>query len=159
MLDGLIANCERDAVIGALFEPAVDKVNFRPAEMTEGDIIVYTVATLFGETTNGGLIQYFTNQSGSWAHECGPSLRRIGADKYADIVEACIQRFTDAESAHEPQWELDLDDYIDDHTMPFEDIEEAFWEYYRANEDELLELLYSYIRDNRDVFAGTTNGA
>lgn len=143
-------------MIDALFYPACDKVNFRPSEMTEGDIIVYTIWTFLGETCNGGIIQYLTNQSGAWAHHCGPSLRQIGADKYADIIEECIRTFTDAESAQDPKWESDLDAYCDDQDEPFEDIDNRFWDLYNANKDELPDMLYKYICDNRELFAPFT---
>ena len=158
LLDDLIILHPCDAVIDALFNPACDKVNFRPTEMTGGDIIVYTIWTFLGETCNGGIIQYLTNQSGGWAHHCGPSLRQIGADKYADIIEECIRAFTDAETAQDSKWESDLDAYWDDHDEPFEDIEDRFWEFYHANADELIDLLYNYICQNRDLFAPFTVG-
>jgi hypothetical protein len=158
-LDDLIIQHPRDAVIDALFYPASDKVNFRPSKMTEGDIIVYTIWTFLGETCNGGIIQYLTNQSGGWAHLCGPSLREIGADKYADIIEECIRTFTNAESPQDPKWESDLDAYSDDQEEPFEGIESRFWNLYHANKDELPDALYKYICDNREVFAPFTMSA
>ncbi len=157
-LDDAIIQHQRDAVIDILFDPACDKVNFRPAEMTEGDIIVYTIWTFLGETCNGGIIQYLTNQSGGWAHHCGPSLRQIGADKYADIIEECIQEFTDAETAQDPHWESDLYAYWAEHEETFE-AEDRFWEFYFANKDELPDLLYRFICGNRDLFAPFTIGA
>lgn len=56
-LDDLVISKPADFVIEALFDPACDKVNFRPHEMTEGDEIVYTVWTLLGEVCNGGFTQ------------------------------------------------------------------------------------------------------
>ena len=126
-LDELIASRSCDEVVDALFQPACDKVNFRPAEMTDGDIIVYTVWTFLGEVENGGVIQYLTNQSGGWAHHCGPSLRKIGADKYAEVIEQCISAFTDSPLPDDPQWESDLDEFCDDNDEAFEELEEKFW--------------------------------
>jgi hypothetical protein len=156
MLDDLIISQPRHVVIDVLFDPACDKVNFRPGEMTEGDIIVYTVWTFLGETENGGIIQYLTNQSGGWAHECGPSLRKIGGDKYAEIIEECIRAFTDAESAQDEKWKSDLDAYWDGRHEPFEEIQQRFWDFYNTNEKELIDMLYDYICENRDLFAPFT---
>jgi hypothetical protein len=155
-LDDLIIAGQSDRAISVLFELAEDKVNFRPDEMTEGDIIVYTVETFLGETCNGGFGQYLTNQSGGWAHHCGSSLRKIGADKYADLIEECIRRFTTASSPQDPRWEADLDafgDFEDDEDDPLKDLEERFFEFYFANKQELRDLLYRYICENRDLFA------
>lgn len=153
VLDDLIVSQPPHVVIDMLFNPACDKVNFRPNEMTEGDIIVYTVWTFLGETCNGGIRQYLTNQSRGWAHECGPSLRKIGADKYADIIETCIKAFTDAKSADDAKWESDLEAYEANHDEPFGKIDKHFSEFYWANEEELIDLLFDYICENRDVFA------
>lgn len=156
-LDDLIIKHPRDVVIGALFEPACDKVNFRPSEMTEGDIIVYTIWTFLGETNNGGIIQYLTNQSGGWAHHCGPSLRRVGAAKYATIIEQCIAQFTTAKSAQDPKWDEDLYAFWDVNPGdPFEEIEAPFWSF---DDEELPDLLHNYICKNRDLFAPFTMGA
>jgi hypothetical protein len=150
-LDILIATAGSHELIDALFDPACDKVNFRPDEMTEGDIIVYTIWTFLGETCNGGFIQYLTNQSGGWAHFCGKSLRCIGADAYANPIEKCIAAFTTKDTPSE--WEDDLDAYWDKHDEPFEDIEDEFWKLYNADKNELVESLARYIKEHPDLFA------
>ncbi|MGD9646478.1 MAG: DUF4375 domain-containing protein [Pirellulales bacterium] len=150
-LDELIRTATPTELIDALFDPACDKVNFSPDQMTEGDIIVYTVCTYHGETLNGGFRQYLVNQSRLWAHRCGESLRRIGAEKYAAPIEKCIATFTKKRTPE--AWEADLQRYLDEHDEPFEEIEAPFWELYRADKNELMNLLADYIAKHPDVFA------
>lgn len=119
--------------------------------MTDGDIIVYTVWTFLGETYNGGIIQYLTNQSGGWAHFCANSLRQIGAAKYAEVIEEYIAAFTDKDTPAE--WEKDLHAYWEKHGEPFETIEKNFWNLYQKNEQELPTLLSNYIKQHPDLFA------
>ncbi len=118
--------------------------------MTQGDIVVYTVWTFLGETLNGGIYQYLTNQSGGWAHHCSPSLRRIGASKYADVIDACIADFTSTKTPDD--WDDDLDRYAEMYEDPFSELEHPFFDYYNHNEEELPDLLYKYIFANRDLF-------
>jgi DNA-directed RNA polymerase subunit RPC12/RpoP len=150
-LDLLLATASPRDLIDALFEPAADKVNFRPFEMTEGDIIIYTIWTFLGETLNGGFIQYLTNQSGQWAHYCGKALRCIGAEAYALPMERCIAAFTTEETAFD--WESDLEAYCDEHDDRFEEMEEEFWTLFRRDQDELPRILAGYIKDHPDLFA------
>ncbi len=155
-LDELIRTATPNDLIDALFDPACDKVNFSPDQMTEGDIIVYTVCTYHGETLNGGFRQYLFNQSREWAHRCGASLRKIGAEKYAEPIERCIAMFTDKPTPDE--WEADLQRYLDEHDEPFDEVEAPFWELYRADKDELMNLLAAYIAANPEVFAALQGG-
>ncbi len=45
------------------------------------------------EISNGGFNQYFNNSSGDFAHETILSLKLIGADKTADILQNAINEF------------------------------------------------------------------
>jgi hypothetical protein len=152
-LDFLIGKASAHDLIDALFQPACDKVNFRPDEMNDGDIIVYTIWTVLGETGNGGFLQYLTNQSGEWAHYCGSSLRSIGAEAYARPIEKCIATFTDKDTPSE--WEEDLDQYLEDceEPVPFEDLEDEFWNMYEVDNNELVGLLTGYITKHPELFA------
>lgn len=152
-LDNMIISKPADFVIEALFDPACDKVNFRPDEMTEGDEIVYTVWTFLGEVCNGGIQQYLGNQSGDWAHRCGPSLRKIGASHYAEIIEAALNRFTTKGSLPRAAWEDELYAFWKTSQDPHKEFDDRFYSYYFKNKQELEGLLYAYICANRDVFA------
>lgn len=152
-LDEYIISKPAAFIIEALFDPACDKVNFRPDEMTEGDEIVYTVWTFLGEVCNGGIQQYLGNQSGGWAHRCGPSLRKIAASHYAEIIEAALSSFTTKGALPRTAWENDLDAFEDGKYDPFEKFDERFFAFYHANKSELTDRLYLYICANRDVFA------
>ena len=138
-LDELIRSATPTKLIDTLFELAHDRATFYPEQLTVGDIIIYTVCTYHGETLNGGFNQYLMNPSRRWAHRCGESLRKIGAEKYAEPIEKCIALFTDKPTPVE--WEADLQRYLDEHDEPFDEVEAPFWELYRANKDELMNLL------------------
>ncbi len=147
-LKARIATQDRDRIIDAVFNRAAEK---ELREYTEGDIIVYTVATLHGETLNGGIRQYFDNPSGYLAHLCAPSLRRIGAGKYADIVETCIRAFTTTRDRSDPQWETDQRTFEAGKKDPFAELEKPLWDLLE-NEDELPNLLYQFIVANPEMF-------
>jgi hypothetical protein len=152
-LTDLIITNQPDSVIDYLFEVAVGKM-VENKELTAGDIVVYTVWTFLGETCNGGFMQYLTNDSGEYAHLCGASLRAIGTERYATIIEACIREFTAAASPRDPQWKADLDAYWDANPHdPFKDVESRFWGLYSADKEELTNLLFTYIREHREEFA------
>lgn len=152
-LDDLILARRIRTVLSLLFSNARDKATFRPSQMTSGDIIVYSVLSFRNEVRDGGMIQYLSNESGAWAHQCGPSLRMIGAHEYADIIEASIREFTDAASPRDPTWSNDLEAYQSSNSEAFQLTDRKIWDLQDANKDELQNLLYTYICDNRDVFA------
>ncbi len=152
-VDDLILTRRIRTVLSLLFSNARDKANFRPSQMTEGDIIVYSVLSFRNEIRDGGIIQYLSNESGAWAHQCGPSLRTIGAHQYADIIEASIREFTDAASPSDPTWSNDLEAYRRSNSEAFQLTNRMIWDLQDANKDELQNLLYAYICENRDVFA------
>jgi|GEM_PF-5603670 len=150
-LDKLVKQKSPSDLVDALFDPAYDKVSFRPDELTEGDIIIYNISTLIGEVCNGGIMQYMTNESGQWAHHCGRSLRTIGLPEYAQIIERCIAAFTDKTTPE--AWEDDLYDYMNEQEEPFDAMEQALWERFHRHEGELLNKLAAYIRQHPEVFA------
>lgn len=150
-LNALIASHQMDRAIDALFDAAYDKVSFRPGEMTSGDILVYNISTFVGEVANGGVTQYILNESGRWAPHLLQSLYTIGADVYAGIWEECLAVF--AVGKEPDEWEDAIFDLDEDD--PFHAQETRFFELYHANKRELIELLYAYICEHRELFAAS----
>lgn len=61
--------------------------------LTEPQKSFYFNQNLEREINNGGFNQYFYNSSGDFAHETIASLRTIGANKTADILQQAIDQF------------------------------------------------------------------
>lgn len=143
-----ISTQSQDRVNNAVFNRSAMK---KFEDFSEGDVIAYTVLTLHGETLNGGIRQYFDNPSGYMAHRCGASLRRIGATKYAEVVENCIKAFTSAPDRNDPQWGKDQDAFEAGKKDPFAELEKPLWDLLE-DEDELPRLLYQFIVQNPELF-------
>ncbi len=63
------------------------------AEMTEPQKLFNYNQDLEREVNNRGFSQYFLNSSGDNAHETVLSLKAIGADKTADLLQKAIDQF------------------------------------------------------------------
>ena len=157
-LDYLIIASPINAVIETLFLFAFRNI-CQSKELSEGDIIIYTIHTFYNETYNGDIIPYLGSDAAKWADHCGPSLRKINADKYADVLEECINEFTNAKSSKDPEWETDLDEYIDikidNRNDPFDGIQQRLRYFIAQDESELRKLLYKYICSNRSLFTSS----
>ena len=94
-LDGLLSFEDRsvsiielDDFIGELCEYGDDY-----DKLTAQQKIFYFNQNLEREINSGGFNQYFCNSSGDNAHETVLSLKAIGADKAADILQKAIDQF------------------------------------------------------------------
>jgi hypothetical protein len=138
----------------AVFDEAYDAWTDEGRELlTEGQLTVLAVETYFGEVLNGGFWQYFSNQSGALANFAPAALRRVGLNKYADVLDSFLVLFPkgtvseDATTRHEQITGLD-EQYGEEY---LEQLERPFWDLY-DNADEFRQKLFDYIVANEAEF-------
>jgi hypothetical protein len=117
--------------------------------LTEPQKVIYYNQSLEREINNGGLSQYFFNSSGDFSHETVKSLKVIGADKTADILQAAINIFPDKEIPKNRIEKQDLLEKIE--RIASENWEELDQQFFRYEED-LNILNMEYIRKNKENF-------
>ena len=124
------------------FDNAIDRwYEVGSAELTEKEKTVLSVETFFGETTNGGFVQFLTNESQAFANWAADALERIGLPEYAVIMRKVQDLFPDGiipQDSDEP-FELEAE---------LEAIKKDFWKLYFANENEFRDKLYDYITNH-----------
>ena len=123
---------ELDDFIGELCD---DGDNFK--KLTEPQKIFYLNQNLEREVNNGGFDQYFCNSAGENAHETVTSLKAIGANKTADILQRAInlvlQIIEQAKEVPEEIWD---------------DFDREFYSY----QDDLNALNIKYVEKHKDFF-------
>ncbi len=114
--------------------------------------IFYITQALEMEVNNGGFSQFFFNSDGCFGDELVSSFEKIGAIKTAEICKNAISVFPDKVPT---DWEtrqvfLTPDDEKEEERMEeiFNECDDAFYEY----EDDLLELNYQFIINNKEAF-------
>jgi len=118
-------------------------------KLTDQQKIFYLNQTLEREVNNGGFNQFFTNSSGDYAHETVLSLKAIGADKTASIVQKAIDKFPKKKVPKDRDKREEVVEKIEDKAdKVWEGLDEKFMEY----EDDLNALNINYVRLNRDFF-------
>ncbi|MFY7734889.1 MAG: DMP19 family protein [Bacteroidia bacterium] len=101
------------------------------------------------EINNGGFNQYFYNSSGDFAHETIISLRIIGADKTADILQKAIDQFPNSRVSKDRAKRQEVLEQIEDAANEvWEELDQTFYKY----EDDLNELNIQYIKQNLNLF-------
>ncbi|MBL7733759.1 MAG: DMP19 family protein [Chitinophagaceae bacterium] len=101
------------------------------------------------EINNGGFSQYFYNSSGNFAHETITSLRTIGANKTADILQQAIDQFPSSVVPKDRIKRQEILEQIEDTANEvWEQLDQAFYKY----EDNLYDLNIEYIKQNRSLF-------
>ncbi|MBK6722323.1 MAG: DMP19 family protein [Acidobacteria bacterium] len=101
------------------------------------------------EINNGGFEQYFSNSSGSYAHETVESLNAIGASRTAAILYDANEQFPGGlvPKSTEKREELMLDLWPDGNSL-WEELETRFFAY----EDNLNALHLAFVKANRESF-------
>ena len=90
------------------------------------------------EINNGGFEQFFCNSTGDFAYETVASLRSIGAEKTATMLEAAINQFPNGQVSKDRLDRLDAMESLRHTLQPFfEVLDSRFFEY----EDDLNILL------------------
>jgi hypothetical protein len=129
---------ELDNFIGELCEYGDDISN-----LNDHQKLFYLNQTLEREINNGGFNQYFRNASGDHAHETILSLKAIGAEKTADILQNAIDQFPNKIVPKDRDERAEIIEEIEDNAKEVWDIlDQKFYKY----EDDLNLLNIEYVR-------------
>ena len=119
------------------------------SKLTDHQKQFYLNQNLEREINNGGFNQYFINSSGDNAHETILSLKAIGANKTADILQEAINQFPDKIVPKDRDERTEIVEEIEEIADEvWDDLDQKFYEY----EDDLNSLNLEYIKKNRDFF-------
>jgi len=109
----------------------------------------YLNQNLEREINNGGFNQYFINSSGDYAHETIQSLKLIGANHTADILQKAIDQFPDKKVPKDRDERIEIVEKIEETANEvWEDLDQKFFEYV----DDLNALNIEYVRRNKEHF-------
>jgi hypothetical protein len=87
---------------------------------------------LESEIHNGGFDQFFLNNDLNYGKTALNGLKRIGADKYADIIERAIEVFKNQDSEYQTKRNPDFNE-LDDEFYDLEGLEKHQVDYIRKN--------------------------
>ncbi len=118
--------------------------------LTEPQRKFYLNQNLEREVNNGGFNQYFINSSGDFAHETIDSLKEIGANRTAQILQRAIDLFPEQRVPKNRQERINvvIDTLPDIDDPVWEKLDEAFFRY----EEDLNALNIEFVRKHRDAF-------
>jgi len=117
--------------------------------LTESQKNFYYNQNLEREINNGGFNQYFINSSGDFAHETINSLRTIGANHTADILQSAIDQFPDRKVPRDRDERTELVGQIEETgNEKWEELDQKFFEY----KDDLNSLNIEYVKKYRSEF-------
>jgi len=135
---------ELDNFIGELCDYGDDY-----GKLTDHQKLFYLNQNLEREINNGGFNQYFINSSGDNAHETILSLKAIGADKTADILQKAIDQFPEKRVPKDRDERTEIVEKIEEVADEvWEELDQAFFNY----EDDLNSLNIEFIKKNKDFF-------
>jgi hypothetical protein len=105
--------------------------------------------TLEREVNNGGFNQFYLNSSGDFAHEIIISLKKIGANKTAMIVEKANDQFPDKIVPKDRASRQEILSHIEENANEiWEELDQKFFAY----EDDLNALNMDFIKKNKASF-------
>ena len=152
----LLACNDREMVAHAICDRADDVFYSRGASAVIDPFkTVVTVETFWGEVTNGGLYQYFTNTYGAFATFAPAALEQVGLQLCAKVMKAALSLFpSEVLARDDPDYMAAIDNLTE---LPGEDpfikIEQPFWEWYNdGNENTIRERLHNWILAQRYNF-------
>ena len=128
------------------------------SSLTVGELTVYCVETVFGEICNGGIAQYFENESGQLAVHAPDALQRVGLPHYAVILAEAISKCEQTDASEEadsddprsPFIEWNLRSGTSENAM--EELESRFFALYFADKGEFRRKLFEYIVNHEEEF-------
>jgi len=82
--------------------------------LSSGEKVFICVWSLKGEVDNGGFDQFFYNSSGDYADYTPTALRKIGAERVADIVDKAIALFPNGKPPQENHLRIQQLDELSD---------------------------------------------
>ena len=119
------------------------------AEMTEPQKLFNYNQELEREVNNGGFSQFFLNSSGDNAHETVLSLKAIGANKTADLLQKAIDQFPSKTVSKDRDKRTEIVEEIEETAEEvWNDLDQKFYEY----EDDLNTLNIEYVRKHKEFF-------
>lgn len=104
--------------------------------------VIYTLALLDEEVSNGGFEQYFSNKYGIFINEAYEALKTINADGLAKILERVIQYINPSEMVKNELVNKIINDDFEE--FDFEEFDDMYYD----SEDNLGELLVTYLRSD-----------
>ncbi|MES1217912.1 MAG: DMP19 family protein [Bacteroidota bacterium] len=118
-------------------------------KLSEPQKLFYINQNLEREVNNGGFNQFFINSSGNYAHETIISLKAIGADKTAAIVQKAIDQFPDKIVPKDREERTGIVEQIEEVADKiWSELNKSFFKY----EDDLNTLNIEYIKKHKDSF-------
>jgi len=122
-----------------------DKLN----RLSKQERVLYVIDVCDMEVNNGGFDQYFFNSSGDQCNELVPALTEVKAFETAKICEKALNAFgckipSNRAKRNDLMDELESDSFT-------EKLNECDNEYY-SNEENVNELIYSYVMENKKAF-------
>ena len=110
--------------------------------------IFYVTQTFEMEANNGGVSQFFYNESGRFASELVNAFNEIGAKVTAGICQKAIEAFGREIPVDQDEREDMLDELEEEISEILEKCDSEFYNY----EDNLSELNYNYVMKNKTSF-------
>ena len=110
--------------------------------------IFYVTQTFEMEANNGGVSQFFYNESGRFASELVNAFNEIGAKVTAGICQKAIEAFGREIPVDQDEREDMLDELEDEISEILEECDSEFYNY----EDNLSELNYNYVMKHKTSF-------
>jgi len=129
------------------------------AALTTGERTVIAVETFFGETCNGGLLQFLLNESGAFARDLPGSLMRVGLTGYVPLALE-LNRLFPAPVSHDPNERGDQVDALDDGDDVLAALSDRFFGLYNQQDAKGFRgRLIEYIRANPGEFVSDLTDA
>ena len=145
---------EKENFIVAMSQYIADKCEYGDDmdSLNEKQRVFYITQALEMEVNNGGFSQFFFNSDGCFGNELVASFEKIGAMKTAEICKKAISIYGDSVPTDRDERETVLTPDDEKEEEKIEEIlnecDDAFFEY----EDDLLELNYQFIINNKESF-------
>ncbi len=119
------------------------------SKLTTYQKLFYLNQNLEREINNGGFNQYFCNSSGDNAHETILSLKAIGADKTAEILQKAVDQFPNETVPKDKDKRNEIVEQIEKTAGEvWNNLDQKFYEY----EDDLNTLNIEYVKKYKDFF-------
>ena len=119
------------------------------SKLTDHQKLFFLNQNLEREINNGGFNQYFYNSSGDEAHETILSLKAIGANKTAIILQKAIDQFPNKTVPKDRDERAEVLAQIEEiANEAWEELDQEFYEY----EDDLNTLNIEYVKKYKDFF-------
>jgi hypothetical protein len=123
--------------------------------LTEAELGLFAIYWFVLETNNGGIHQFFFNDSGQLAHPALACMERIGALRTADVFRRAIALFPSGVVPADQDERREVLNVMDDEGILFDPLTDELF----TSGDDLAELHDAYIAANRQLFARLRAGA